>query len=201
MQGFSNFTMEVPNHFVPQINTLYRVVSVKEPSKAFTVIQGKHRFKLCISEYLGDPSQKFTFFTQGNKFAFVSQSSNTALYIPEHKQHNGAHIVTDAGQHPSNWFDIVKVTTGDFANRGYHIISNSGRALDLDGSNTNNGNKIIQWEMHNNWSQIWLIVPADKPISQNAWGNEKEHGHHHHKHGSHGEHKQKTNKPIQPPTI
>ncbi len=99
MQGFSNFSFEVQHQFVPIPNTHYRIVSAKEHNKAFTIMKDHHHQRLAIGDYVGDASQRFTFVQQGNKFAFVVQSSNSALYINHHKHQNGAHVEADGGQH------------------------------------------------------------------------------------------------------
>ena len=133
--SFSHF-FDVPLHFVPVPNTVYRIVSVKDTNKAFTVTKGHHGQKVYVSDYTGDAAQKFTFGFQGNTLAFVAQATNTALYIPHHNKNNGAEIEADGKQHKSNWFEIVPVQQGEAAGKGYGIKTISGKALDLEGGKT-----------------------------------------------------------------
>jgi hypothetical protein len=218
MQGFGN-PSNYPNanvYFDPIANHVYRIVNVKETNKAFTVTKGHQNQKLFISDYVGDDSQKFTFVSKNNRIAFVAKATNTALYIPHHNKNNGAEVEADGGQHKSNWFEIARAKDGQWANKGYAIKTLCGKSLDIESGNTSNGTRILQWDSHNDWNQVWLIVPADQPIilnnqnlnqSQNQWGNQSqnqwgnqpqqtghghngEHGHHGGKghHGSHGNH-------------
>ena len=128
--------MTSPCTLCPLPNTVYRIVSVKDTNKAFTVTKGHHGQKVYVSDYTGDAAQKFTFGFQGNTLAFVAQATNTALYIPHHNKNNGAEIEADGKQHKSNWFEIVPVQQGEAAGKGYGIKTISGKALDLEGGKT-----------------------------------------------------------------
>lgn len=83
MQGFNNpyySSPEVAAHFIPQPNALYRVVNVKEQHKALTVTNDNEH-KLTLSDYNNSLNQKFVIIPQGNRYAFVVQSTSTALCI------------------------------------------------------------------------------------------------------------------------
>ena len=83
MQGFNN-NNEVPPQFVPLGNTHYRIVSAFNPNFALTVSGNNHA--LALGTYTGDASQRFVIAVQGNKYAFIVQSSNTALCVLHDKK-------------------------------------------------------------------------------------------------------------------
>lgn len=155
----------VAAQFTPVANTDYRIISVLDHNKAFTIIANQN--KLTISDYKGDASQKFKVFQNGNKVAFVVQSNNQGLCVYMDKKESGGQVVTDGGQHASSWFTVVKNTQGTHANKGY-IIKTHGdnQALDINGGAANNGTEIIQWETHFGGNQTWLIIPASDPVPQ-----------------------------------
>lgn len=130
-----------------------------DTNKAFTIAANQN--KLTISDYKGDGSQKFKIYQNGDKVAFVVQSTNQGLCIYMDKKDNGGEAVSDAGQHQSSWFTVVKNTQGTFANRGYVIKTHgNNQALDINGGSAHNGNNIVQWETHFGGNQTWLIIPA-----------------------------------------
>jgi hypothetical protein len=100
MQGFSlySYMSQVPGQFVSQPNTMYRIVNLKEPNKAFTVTKDAEN-KLTISDYIGDLSQKFIIMPNGNKYAIIVQTSTTAICIYHDNPQNGGKVVADPGQH------------------------------------------------------------------------------------------------------
>lgn len=64
----------VAAQFTPVANTDYRIISVLDYNKAFTIVANQN--KLTINDYKGDATQKFKVFQNGNKVAFVAQSNN-----------------------------------------------------------------------------------------------------------------------------
>lgn len=154
---------DVPSQFAPVNGTDYRIVSVLNTNKALTVNKEN---KLVVSDYTGDATQKFKFFQNGTKVAFVVQSTNTGLCVYMDSKDDGAVVQSDPGQHPSSWFDIVRNTQGQYLNKGYVIKTHAGKAIDIDGANLANGNKVHQWDSHNEGNQTWLIIPANQPLAQ-----------------------------------
>ena len=193
MQGFNNNGL-VLEHFVPQVNTHYRIVSVLDPSKALTISNNK----LTINTYTKDNSQHFTIGSQGDKYAFIVQSTNTGLCVYFDKSDNGADVVTDGGLHNSSWFSIERVSQGMHANKAYYINTFCGKRLDIEGGNiANNGNRVIQWEKNNGNNQIWQFLPVEQgweKQAQSSWDNKTSHSHHPHPghHGHHGHHDEKS---------
>ena len=101
---------EVPPHFTP-LNTSYKILSAVNTSKALTIANtADHGVK--ISDYVGDPSQKFNIFQNNNKLAFVVTSFNEGVCVFQDKKENGAEIKSDPGQHGRSYFDVVQVTQG-----------------------------------------------------------------------------------------
>lgn len=101
---------EVPPYFTP-INSTYKILSVVNTSKALTISNtADHGLK--ISDYVGDPSQKFNIYPNNNRFAFVVSSYNEGICVFQDKKENGAEIKSDPGQHVSSFFEVVQVTQG-----------------------------------------------------------------------------------------
>ena len=179
MQGFSNYSQhsEVPQYFAPQPNTFYRIVNSRETSKALTIANDSFH-TLTISNYQGQPNQKFQIIQQANKYAFIVQSTQTALCIFQDNSQDGGRVLVDPGKHLSSWFDIARIPNGEFANKGYTINTFAvGKSLDIEGGNTANGTSVLQFGTHRNWNQSFLIIPADQPIQTtnnpyNQWGNQ-----------------------------
>lgn len=99
MQGFT--TNDVPANFVPVTGTHYRIVSIADPSKCLTVAQDHG---LLLKTYTGDASQRFTVMPQNGKFAFIVQSTSTALCVYLDNKQDGGLIKVDGGKHDSSWF-------------------------------------------------------------------------------------------------
>lgn len=158
---FANIVLsDVPSHFVPQGNTHYRIVAAKETSKALTVVGGTHN--LTISTFKNDASQRFTIIPQGNKYAFVVQSTSTALCIYYDNKQNCAEVRADPGKHDSSWFEIKRAENGTLSKKGYLIETFAhGKCLDIEAGVTNDGTKVLQFDIHNGDNQVWVIVPAD----------------------------------------
>lgn len=81
-QGAKNPFQEVPANFTPT-NTLYKVLSVLNTTKALTVSNDR---TLRLSDYTGDASQKFTLYPEGNKVAFVVSSLQEGLCVLKDSQ-------------------------------------------------------------------------------------------------------------------
>lgn len=87
-----------------------------------------------MSDYIGDGSQKYKIFQNGTKLAFVSQSTTTGLWVFQDNKENGASIKPDPGQHQGSWFDVVRASKGQYANKGYLINTLAGnRCLTIYG--------------------------------------------------------------------
>jgi hypothetical protein len=160
-----NVFAEVPVSLVPA-NTPYKILSVLNTTKALTVSNTKER-ELKISDYVSDPSQKFNLYPNGNKLAFVVQSFNEGLCVFKDSQELGGQIKSDAGQHSSSWFEVVRVTAGPWANKAYKIKTHSAqKVLDIAEGSTENGTRVLQFSEHGNDNQIWLIVPTDQAVQK-----------------------------------
>jgi hypothetical protein len=154
---------EVPSKFVAA-NTAYKILSVLNTGKALTVSNDKG---LKISDYIGDPSQKFNIYQDGSKLAFVVTSSQEGLCVIKDSQENGGRIVADSGKHPSSWFELVRASAGEWQNRAYKIRTFAGhKVLDLSEGKVDNGTPVVQWGEHNDFNQVWLLVPADQPVAK-----------------------------------
>jgi hypothetical protein len=79
-------------------------------------------------------------------------------------QENGAKIQSDNGKHPSSWFEVVRASAGEWQNRAYKIKTLAHKALDLAEGRTDNGTPVVQWNEHNDFNQVWLIIPADQAV-------------------------------------
>lgn len=117
-----------------------------------------------ISDYTGDASQRFMIMQEGGKFAFVVSSFQEGLCVFKDGQENGAKIVSDSGRHPSSWFEIVRASAGEWQNKAYKIKTFAHRALDVCEGKTDNGTPVLQWSEHNDFNQVWLILPADQAV-------------------------------------
>jgi hypothetical protein len=90
------------------------------------------------------------------------ENSITALCVFRENTEDGELIVADSGKYSSSWFEIVRVSHRELANKGYTINTFSkGKSLDIEGGNTKNGSKVVQYQTHNDSNQVWMIVPAD----------------------------------------
>lgn len=148
----------------PQVNdqTIYKIVSILDPSFALTV--NKKSNEVEVHAYEGNPFQKFKVHAENGKYALITPKNNQALCVFGDKQDNAAKIVSDPGKHNSSWFDIVRVDKGPYANKGYIIKTHAGnRAFDLAGGKAVDGKAILQYNIHNNGNQVWLIVPVQEP--------------------------------------
>lgn len=151
----------MPPNFVSS-NTQYKILSAINTSKALTVGNNDHGAR--ISDYTGDASQRFTIVQDGAKFALVVSSLQEALCVFKDGQENGGKIVSDSGKHPSSWFEIVRASAGEWQNKAYKIKTFAHRALDIFEGKTENGTAVLQWSEHNDFNQVWLIVPADQAV-------------------------------------
>ena len=93
---------EVPALFVANPDTLYKVVSVLNTAKSFSIDIPTN--KLQVGTYKGEFNQKFKIFAEQNKFAFVSALNNWGLCIYKDKKEKMGEPVLDGGVHPSSWF-------------------------------------------------------------------------------------------------
>lgn len=67
----------MPVNFVPA-NTSYKILTVLNTGKALTVSNDK---TIKISDYIGDPSQKFNVYQEGGKLALVVSSFQEGLCV------------------------------------------------------------------------------------------------------------------------
>lgn len=63
---------------------------------------------LDFEEYRGTPNQLFMIYQNGNKFAFVDQFTKTGIYVCNHQKTDHARLMSDPGQHPSSWFELIR---------------------------------------------------------------------------------------------
>lgn len=172
-----NAFQEVPAVFAPTNGQAYKVLSALNTTKALTVANTADR-ELKISDYVGDPAQKFMIFQNANKFALVVQSYNEGLCVLKDSKENGGQVKSDAGQHPSSWFEVSRVAGGEWSNKAYKIKTFAGqKALDVFEGRTENGTRVVQYSEHNNTNQIWLIVPTDQPIQKYESKSKGQEGH------------------------
>lgn len=117
-----------------------------------------------VSEYKGTPFQKFSITVENGKYALVLPKNNNALCIFGDKIDNDAKVVMDPGQHKSSWFDIITADKGPYAKKGYIIKTHSnGKALDIAGGKVEEGKSVIQYNVHQNGNQVWLLVSVQEP--------------------------------------
>jgi len=91
--------MEGPQNliFTPNPNDPYKIISVLDFQKAFTLRDNDKR--LTISDYKGAPNQIFNIFQNNQKYAFVNPATNSALHVEGENQKDGGVVRTDPGQH------------------------------------------------------------------------------------------------------
>jgi ribosomal protein S6E (S10) len=155
----------VPANFKPDANIAYRIVSALDKKKALTVDAQKS--EVVIRNFSGNDNQKFTIILEKHKYAFVTPNKN-ALCIFGDKQDNLAPVVSDPGKHNSSWFEIARAKDGPLATKGYVIKTHAnGKTLDITGGQPIEGKPVIQNNLTENGSEIWLIEPflqeANKP--------------------------------------
>jgi len=119
----------------PQFNAkpkaLYRIFSILNPNFVLTVNKDN---KLEVASDQNKKNQHFHIYPEGNKFAIVTQNNDQGLCIFQDKVDNAVNIITDAGKHPSSYFEIQRAEKGEFAHKGYIIKTHAGtRALDIAG--------------------------------------------------------------------
>lgn len=73
MQGPQNLC------FTPNPNIPYKIISVLDYQKAFTLQDKTH--KLTIADYSAAPNQLFKIFQNNNKYAFVNPNVDGALCV------------------------------------------------------------------------------------------------------------------------
>ena len=116
--------------------------------------------KLEISKDVNHKTQHFFIYPENGKFCIVDQKNNTGLCIFQDNQENGAHIISDPNKHTSSLFEIVRADKGPFANRGYLIKTHAAnRCLDISGGHAEEGKPVLQYNIHQNGNQVWLIEP------------------------------------------
>ena len=88
-QGGNPVFPEVPAEFKPVPNTTYKILSAKDnKTKALTI--DKTTNKLVVRTYTGDATQKFNIYQNGDKVAFVVQSTNYGMCIKGDNVENDA---------------------------------------------------------------------------------------------------------------
>ena len=90
MQGPQNL------FFTPDPNIPYKIISVMDPKKAFTLHGDAH--KLVISDYQGAPNQLFTIFQNNQKYAFVNPATDSALHVEKENKGDGGVVSCNSGQ-------------------------------------------------------------------------------------------------------
>lgn len=71
---------------------------------------------------------------------------------------NQVDIITTQGNHISNWFDIVRVQHGKYANKAYLIITHArDKCLDIRNGRFEEGQVVHQFSTKESDSQLWLI--------------------------------------------
>jgi hypothetical protein len=151
MQGTQNV------FFNPEPNVFYKVVSVADGNKAFTISPSQ---ELKLQDFSGADNQKFHVFLNAGKYALVS-STNAALHVVNDSAADGASVKLDAGQHKSSFFEVVAVSKGPWTGKACHIKTVAGKTLDIYGGVVANGTDIKQWELHGGDNQCWVITKAD----------------------------------------
>ena len=153
-----------PAYFNPIPNQAYKIVSVLDGRKAFTLQNGTNN--LILSDYTGTPNQNFHVFNNTLKYAFVSLAQSIALHIQKDNPNDGGVPQGDAGQHPSSFFEIVPVTKGEWASKACYIKTFAGKALDIKGGQIVPNVDICAWSFHGGNNQTWVIAPADQGQTQ-----------------------------------
>lgn len=75
---------------------------------------------------------------------------------------DGAIIKADPSKFPSNWFEIIPVTNGQWAGKACYFKTYGGKAVDIKGGFANSGCDIVQWSPHGANNQTWVITPAQQ---------------------------------------
>ncbi len=153
-----------PVFFNPIPNQAYKIVSVLDGKKAFTLQNGTNN--LILTDYTGSPSQNFNVFNNNFKYAFVSIGQSVALHIQKDNPNDGGVAQGDAGQHPSSFFEIVPVTKGEWTGKACYIKTFAGKALDIKGGQIIPNVDVCAWNFHGGNNQIWVISPADQGQNQ-----------------------------------
>jgi hypothetical protein len=128
---------------------------------------------LVLDSFKGGNNQKFSIYGNNGKYAFVNTETNAAIHVSGDAGKDGAPLAVDSNQHQSSFFDITKITTGQFAGKAFFIKTFCGKGLDIFEGRTTPGTPIIQWAIHGNSNQVWFIVPSDGQIqnpNQNQGG-------------------------------
>lgn len=149
--------------FNPDPNTYYKIVTVMDANKVIGVGPSQ---ELKLQDYTGADNQKFHIYVNQGKYAFVAPNS-TALHVVGDSAENGAVIKLDEGQHKSSYFEIVPITSGQWANKACFIKTLHGKNLDIYGGVAKNGTDVKQWPFNGNANQSWVITPATPTQPQN----------------------------------
>jgi hypothetical protein len=112
-------------------------------------------------------------YQNGSKFAFVDQFTNTGLYVENNRNDSGARIKADPAQHPTSWVDIVRTSSGKYANTSYMIKTSSGKVYDISGGLAS-GTFLQQWEANYTASQTFLIIPVDQQVQNQGFNNQNQ---------------------------
>jgi hypothetical protein len=150
---------DVPANFKANPNKQYRVVSVIDRSKGFTIDPQSH--KLIIKTFSGEPSQRFNIHQENNKFAFLVDNQQ-GLCVTGDKQDNAVPIVADPGKHASSWFEIVRADKGNWAKKAYYIKTHAGNKVFDDSGKGQDGKAVLQYNYHGGDNQLWLIEVVQK---------------------------------------
>ena len=96
--------------FQPSPTVTYKIVSVLDGNKTFTLQPGTN--KLILQDFNNLDTQKFHVYLNNGKYAFVSTHQQNGLHIVNENQADGGVVQGVPDQHPSSYFEIVPVTTG-----------------------------------------------------------------------------------------
>lgn len=119
---------------------------------------------LILDSWKGGNNQKFAIYGNNGKYAFVNTETNAAIFVTGDANKDGAPLAVDSNQHQSSFFDIVKITQGQFAGKAFIVKTFCGKGLDIFEGRTTPGTPIIQWSVHGNSNQVWFIVPSDGQV-------------------------------------
>ena len=88
--------------FDAQPTVIYKILSVMDGTKCFTVNQGGNH-NLLLEDFKNQDNQKFHIYNQNGKYAFVGLFGNAALHVVGDSAQDGAVIKADPGQHQSSY--------------------------------------------------------------------------------------------------
>jgi hypothetical protein len=118
--------------FEPNPDVLYKVLSVLDGNKSFTINQGGNH-NLLLDDYKGTDNQTFHVYQQNGKYVLVSVFGNAALHVAGDGNQDGAPILANPAKFPSNWFEVLPVTNGPWAGKACYFKTQGAKAVDIKG--------------------------------------------------------------------